>query len=462
MRAAIRLLCGLLLLGPLAAPQVAADEIRIHELDNGLRVVVLENHRAPVVVNQIWYRVGSIDEYRGVTGISHALEHMMFKGTENMETGEFSRQIARHGGRENAFTGRDYTGYHQQIAADRLEMLLEMEADRMHNLVLLDEEFQPEMRVVKEERRERVDDRPTSLLWERIRATAFPSSPARLPIIGWQSDLEVMEVEDLQMWYDRWYGPNNAVLVVAGAVDADEVFAMAEAHFGAIEPIDLPRRLPLETVEAKGEQRLELHAPANVPYVGLAWRAPTLTTLEDPADAYALSVLVGVLDAGRSARIPRDLIRDQRIASSASAGYSPFARGETLFTVAGSPAGDRDIDELEAALRAEIERLKEDEIDAEELERVRTRTRASQVFELDSIFGQARRVALLETLGLGHAAWDDYLEGINAVTAEDVQRVAREYLTDRRLTVGVLVPDGTAQPGARDSVPPGGEDHVDH
>lgn len=439
-----------------------ADDIHTHELDNGLRVVVLENSRAPVVVNQIWYHVGSVDEYRGVTGISHALEHMMFKGTDDLESGEFSRRVARHGGRDNAFTSRDFTGYHQTIAADRLPMLLTMEADRMRNLILREDEFQPEMRVVQEERRERIDDQPQSLLWERIRATAFPSSPARLPIIGWQSDLEAMTVDDLQQWYDRWYGPNNAVLVVAGAVTADKVFALVEDAFGDIEAIDLPRRLPLEEIEADGEQRLELHAPARVPYLGMAWRLPSLTTLDEPDDAWALSVLAGVLDAGRSGRIDRRVVREQRVASSASAGYSPFGRGETLFTVAGTPAGDHAVDDLETALRDEIERLQTERVDDDELERVRTRTRASQVFELDSVSGRARRIAQLEALGLGHQTWDDYLDGIAGVTAEDVQRVAQEYLTDKRLTVGVLVPDGVPAPGREGDVPAGGDDYVDH
>lgn len=462
---------ALLGLGGWSGTSALADDIHTHELDNGLRVVVLENHRAPVVVNQIWYRVGSVDEYRGVTGVSHALEHMMFKGTDDLESGEFSRRVARHGGRDNAFTSRDFTGYHQTIAADRLPMLLTMEADRMTDLILLEEEFLPEMRVVQEERRERVDDRPQSLLWERIRATAFPSSPARLPIIGWQSDLEHMVIDDLQDWYDRWYGPNNAVLVVAGAVTADEVFALAEDAFGDIAAIDLPRRLPIEEIDPDGEHRLELHAPARVPYLGMAWRLPSLTTLDEPDDAWALSVLAGVLDAGRSGRIDRRVVREQQIATSAGAGYSPFGRGDTLFTVAGTPAGDHSIDDLETALRGEIERLRAEPVDDDELERVRTRTRASQVFALDSVSGRARRVARLESLGLGHETWDQYLEGIAGVTAADIQRVAQEYLTAERLTVGVLVPDGMPTPGREGpgqegpgqegAAPAGGEDDVD-
>ncbi len=462
MRPISRMLYGLLLLlSLLASAGGVAGGIERQELDNGFQVVVLEDHRAPVVVNQIWYRVGSIDEYRGVTGISHALEHMMFKGTENLEPGEFSRRVARAGGRENAFTGRDYTGYHQSIAADRLDMLLELEAERMVRLDLRQEEFEPEMRVVREERRERVEDRPRSLLWERIRAAAFPSSPAGLPIIGWPSDLERLAVDDLEQWYRNWYGPNNAVLVVAGAVDAADVFERVEAHFGALEPIDLPRRLPVEEVEAVGEHRLELHAPANVPYIGLACRAPSLATLDDPRDAWALSVLAGVLE-GRSGRLESRLVRSEGLATRTSASYSPFARSEALFSIAASPADERSAEALEAALRNEIAQLREEPIDDEELARVRTRTRAEEVFRLDSVMGRARRVALLETLGLGYETWDDYLDGIEEVTAADVQRVAEAYLSDRRLTVGTLVPEGTPVPGARDDATPGGEEHVDH
>lgn len=451
----------LLLVAGGSAPVWAIDDVRTHDLDNGMRIVVAENDRAPVIAHQVWYRVGSVDEYRGMTGVSHTLEHMMFKGTKNLDSGEFSRKVARHGGRENAFTSRDYTGYHQEIAADRLAMLIELEAERMQNLKLRPEEFEQELRVVQEERRQRVDDQPNSLLWERLRAAAFPSSPLGQPIIGWESDLEAMTVDDLEQWYERWYGPNNAVLTVVGAVDAERVFDLAEEHFGDIERIDTGRRLPLAEIESRGEQRVKVHAPAEVPYVGLAWRAPSLATLDDPADAWALRVLADVLAGSRSARIDRRVIRDQEIASSAGASYSPFGRGPTLFSVGGTPAGDHDAAALEEALRGEVERLKDGEIGAEELERVRTRTRASQVFALDSVAGQARRLAMLETLGLGHEMWQQYLDGIAAVDAEDIRRVAEEYLTDERLTVGTLVPDGIAQPGAQQGAPVGGEDHVD-
>jgi len=445
MRRSIRLvgLLAVVLLVPAPVLAAGVEGVAVRDLDNGLRVVVREDRRAPVVVNQIWYRVGSIDEYRGVTGVSHALEHMMFKATDELESGEFSRRVARRGGRDNAFTSRYYTGYYQQVAAGHVEMLLEMEADRMRDLVLRADEFAREIRVVREERSQRIDDQPRSLLWERIRATAFPSSPARQPIIGWSSDLAAMTVADLEQWYDQWYGPNNAVLVVAGDVDAERVFALAETHFGAIEPIDLPDRLPQTEIEPDGESRLEVHAQARVPYVGLAWRLPSLTTLDDPADAHALRVLAGVLDGGRSARIESNIVRTG-IAAGAGAGYSPFTRGQALFTAAGTPADDRSVEELEEALRAEVERLKDEPIEAAELERVRTGIRADEVFQLDSVFGQARRLAMLEILGLGHESWPEYLDGLAAVDAEDVRRVARQYLVDRRLTVGTLVPEARA------------------
>lgn len=463
MRIAHAALLALVLIAPAGAVASAA-EVREFELDNGFRILVLEDRRAPVFTTQMWYRVGSIDEYRGVTGISHALEHMMFKGTEALETGEFSRRIAERGGRDNAFTGRDYTGYHQHLAAGNLELPIRMEAERMRNLVLDEEEFRQEMRVVREERRQRVDDRPRSLLWERVRAAAFPSSPVRQPVIGWESDLEVMAVDDLQRWYDQWYWPNNASLIVVGDVDPDEVHDLAREHFGGIEANDLPRRLNHAEIEPDGKVRLEVHAPANLPYVALVWRVPSLGTLDDPADAWALRVAAGVLDEGRSARIERRLVREQRVAAGAGAGYSMFTRGETLFSLAGTPAADHEVADLEAALLAEVEALKEGEIDEAELDRVKVNIRARDVFGRDSIGGRARMLGILESTGIGHEMWDAYLEGIEAVTTEDVRRVTREYLVDRRLTVGTLVPEGLA-PGARPEDPAGpveGDGHVDH
>lgn len=419
-----------------------AAEIHQYELDNGLRVLVREDRRAPVVVSQVWYRVGSVDEHRGITGVSHVLEHMMFKGTDELAAGEFSETIARHGGRDNAFTGRGYTGYYQQIAAEHLELCLRLEADRMADLRLAPEEFRREVQVVREERRQRVEDNPRSLTWERMRAAAFPSSPARNPIIGWPGDLESMQLSDLQRWYERYYGPDNATLVVVGDVDPAEVLRLAKKHFGPLERIDPPAGVVGAELEPRGQTRLEVHAPATLPYLSMAWRVPSLATAADRRDVYALDVLLGVLDGGRSARIETRVVRGDRVAAGAGAGYSATARSDALFTIGGTPAEGRTVDELEQALRAEIERLKSGDITTGELERVKTNVRAQDVFQRDSMFYQAMRMGMLATIGLDQDAHDEFQAGVQRVTAADVARVARQYLTDRRLTVAELVPEG--------------------
>lgn len=438
----------------------AAAEIRRYELDNGMKIIVREDHRAPVVVSQVWYRVGSIDEHRGVTGVSHVLEHMMFKGTDDLGPGEFSEIIARHGGSENAFTGREYTAYFQRIAAEHLELCLRLEADRMADLRLDPEEFERERRVVQEERRQRVDDNPRSLTWERLRAAAYPSSPTRSPIIGWPGDLATMELDDLERWYRRYYGPDNATLVVVGDVDADEVRRLAAKYFGPLEPVSPPARIVATELDPRGETRLRVHAPAILPYLAMGWRVPSLTSADDADDVYALEVLAGILDGGRSARIETRVVRGKRVAASAGAGYSPLAVGETLFSISGTPSDGRDVSALEAALRTEVDKLGNGDIDSAELDRVKTNVRAQDVFQRDSMFYQAMRIGRLETLGLGPTAYEDYLSGIDRVTVDDVRRVAREYLDDRRLTVAEMVPEGIGADTGASAGSDGEDDHV--
>lgn len=439
----------LLLAALVGAAPAGAAEVHEFRLDNGMKVLVREDRRAPVAVSQVWYRVGSVDEHRGITGVSHVLEHMMFKGTDDYGPGEMSEIIARHGGQENAFTSRDYTAYYQQVASEHLELMLELEADRMTDLALAEEQFAREIRVVQEERRQRVEDQPRSLTYERLRAAAFPSSPARSPIIGWRADLESMTTAEVERWYRQWYGPNNAALVVVGDVDPQRVLELARRHFGDKEAIELPRRPAPNEIEPRGQTRLEVHAPATVPYLAMAWRVPSLTTVDDTAEVYALDVLVGILDGGRSARIESNIVRGAEIASGAGAGYSPLSRTEELLTVAGTPAQGKDAAALEQAIRDEIERLKTGEIGAEELERVKTNVRAGDIFQRDSMFYQALRIGRLETVGVGQEAYDAYREGIRDVTAADVRRVARQYLTDERLTVATLVPEGVDGSGQR-------------
>ncbi|PSQ91647.1 MAG: peptidase M16 [Proteobacteria bacterium SW_6_67_9] len=418
----------------LLASAVHAGETSLHEyeLDNGMKVLVRADERAPVVVSQVWYRVGSVDEHRGVTGVSHAVEHMMFKGTNDYAPGQMSQIIAGLGGEENAFTSRAYTAYYQQIGAQHLDRMLELEAERMSDLRFPEAEVDSEMQVVREERRQRVEDQPRALVHERLRAAALPSSPARSPVIGWRGDLESMTRSDLVQWYEQWYGPNNAAVVVVGDVEPERVLELARRHFGAKKAVELPPRPARSELEPRGETRLEVAASAKLPYLAMAWRVPSLATAEQADDVYALDVLAAILDGGRSARLQRNLVRGQQMASSASASA------------------------LESALDDEIAALKAGEIDTQELERVKTNVRARDVFERDSMFYQALCLGRLEMTGVGQDAYDAYLEGVEAVTAADVARVAKAYLVDERLTVARLVPQGVD--GAGQGAAPTGQD----
>lgn len=414
----------------------------VHEftLDNGLKLLVREDHRAPVVVSQVWYKVGSSYEPIGLTGISHVLEHMMFKGTKNLEPGEFSRIIAAEGGTQNAFTGRDFTAYFQSLEKDRLEVSFRLEAERMANLLLTEKEFAQEIRVVAEERRLRTEDVPDSLTYEQFNATAYITSPYRNPIIGWMQDIESMELEDLQYWYQQWYAPNNATLVVVGDVDPQQVLALAKRHFGHLQPSELSAPRPAYEVSQRGERRTLVKAPAELPYILLGYKVPVLMTAEQDWEPYALEVLAGILDAGGSARLSRNLIRGSQIAASARAGYNMTSRLDELFTLAANPAPGHAISELEQALRAEIQQLREERVSPEELARVVAQVIAEDIYQLDSMFYQAMRLGTLETVGLGWDALNNYVARIQAVTPEQVREVARKYLLDDQLTVAILEP----------------------
>lgn len=409
-------------------------------LDNGLKVIVEVDHRSPVVVHQVWYKVGSISEHDGITGISHVLEHMMFKGTSHREAGEFSEIVARNGGQENAFTSKEYTGYYQQIASDRLELMMELEADRMRNIKLEEIEFRKEVQVVKEERRTRTDDRPRSALYEQFMATAYQTSPDRLPVIGWPQDLNELELEDLQNWYLQWYAPNNAVLVVVGDVDPDNVLALAKKYYGVLEPFDVTPAKTRPEREQHGTRRIELKAVAKLPYLVLGFKTPTMATLENPQDAYALEVLAGILDGGESARFTRNLIRGNQIAVSAGAGYNMHTPRETLFLLDSTPRTETSVKEMEAALLSELDAVKNKGVTIDELQRVKAQVIANDVYAKDSMFNKARTLGSMEILGFGVKAMDEYLDGIKSVTAEQVQDVAKKYLTAERMTVGVLIP----------------------
>ena len=431
---------------PFAA--LATENQPTHEftLANGLKVVVREDHRAPVVVSQIWYKVGSSYESPGQTGLSHALEHMMFKGSSKMGPGESSRVLRDLGAEENAFTSDDYTAYYQVLARDRLPVALELEADRMATLRLPPEEFKREIEVIKEERRLRTDDQASAKAYELFKAAAYPASGYRTPTIGWMADLNRMKVEELRHWYEAWYVPNNATLVVVGDVKADEVEALAERFFGAIPRRETPpAKLPIELAQP-GERRLTLHVRTQLPSLMFAFNTPSLATAENPRSVQALRLIAGLLDGGYSARLSTRLERGEELVSSASARYDAFTRGDTLFMLYAAPNTQKQktLAQVEEGLWKQLDKLKNVPPSAEELERVRAQVIAGLVYERDSISRQANTIGELETVGLSWKLMDSELEDLKQVTPEDIRDAARTYFTHDRLTVAHVLPEEKA------------------
>jgi zinc protease len=434
-----RLLCAALLWLPVFTSS-AATKVSEQTLGNGLKVLVKEDHRSPVVVSQVWYKVGSSYEPAGITGISHMLEHMMFKGTDKHKAGEFSRIVAENGGEENAFTGTDYTAYFQTMEASRLAVSFELEADRMRYLHLLPDELKKELQVVTEERRMRTDDNPQAKMQEHFNAMAYTNSPYRNPVIGWPSDIENYTVEDLQAWYQRWYAPNNATLVVVGDVDSKAVFALAEKHFGPLKAGDVKALKPQADVEQLGVRKMTVKVPAKLPYLIMGYKVQVLKTAEHESEAYALEVLAGVLDGGGSARLEANLVRGKQIAVSIGANYGLTSRLPELFTLEATPAEGKTVWQLESALKDEITKLQLNLVDEEELQRIKAQVLAKAVYERDSNFYQAMQLGLLETVGLSWKAVDEYVTKVNQVTAEQVREVANKYLIEDKLSVAYLDP----------------------
>lgn len=411
-------------------------------LDNGLKLVVKEDHRAPVAVSMVWYNVGSADEPGGITGVSHALEHIMFKGTSQYPLGVFSKTIAALGGQENAFTNYDYTAYFEKIAAPHLETSLKLEADRMQNLLLDKDEFKRELQVIQEERRLRTDDNPQALTFERFLAAAHLAAPYQHPVIGWMSDLEQMKVGDLKAWYKQYYTPNNATLVVVGDVEPDAVYRLAKKYFAPLKAEPEKPRKDKREPPALGKKSIKVHAPAKVPMFMLGYTVPTVKAVNqsDIAEPYALEILAGILDAGESARFNKSLVHGQQVASVVDAYYNLYARYQTQFIVYAIPSHKHSVQDLKKAILAEIARLKNEKIGEEELKRVKTQIIAQKTFERDSIFEQAMEIGILETIGLGWQTGDQYVERIKRITPEQLQQTAQRYFNERNLTEAELIP----------------------
>jgi zinc protease len=423
---------------------VSTATAHTYTLSNGMTLWVKPDRRAPTAVHMVWLRVGAMDEVDGTSGVAHVLEHMMFKGTPSLTAGEFSRRVAALGGRENAFTSKDYTGYFQQIPAHQLEAVMRLEADRFANNQWSDAEFAKELEVVKEERRMRTEDKPRALLHEALSATALTASPYRRPIVGWMSDLEAMTAQDARDFYRRWYVPGNAVVVVAGDVDPLQVKVLAEKYYGAIPARAVPERKPQQEPAQQGVRRFEFKAPAEQSYVALAFKVPRLTSLQalpEHDDALALTVLAAVLDGYSGARLERALTQgEQRLADSVGAYNGLMGRGPQFFYLEGVPAKGQTTEALEAALRAQVQKVATEGVAESELQRVKTQWVASEIYKLDSVFNQARELGVAWTLGLPPDHGAQLMARLRQVTAAQVQAVAQKYFGDDSLTVAVLRP----------------------
>ncbi|QCU90916.1 M16 family metallopeptidase [Thiomicrorhabdus sediminis] len=427
-------------------------------LDNQMKVVVKEVHRAPVVVHQVWYRVGSNYEHNGKTGISHMLEHMMFKGTKTLAPGEFSKRVAQMGGQENAFTSSDYTAYYQMLGKQHLEEVMRLESDRMRNVVLTDEEFIKERDVVTEERRWRTEDKPIGKLYEQFNAAAFVNSPAHHPVIGWMSDIRNWTADDARHWYKQWYAPNNATLVVVGDVKAEEVLELAKKYYGRYQAEEITPVKPQIEQEQQGERRLLLKAPTKTSYMLMGFHAPTLVTAKDDKEreeVFALEVLSAILDGDEASRLSKNLLRDQKIVASVGAGFSPTDRLQTLFTFHAVPSAEVKPEQVEKAIWKEIETLQNEPVSDQELQRVLAQAEAQYIYHQDSIQAQANIIGSLVSVGLAVDTLEHWTENLRKVTPEQIQAVAKKYLQQDKMTMATLLPNGE-DPQQTSNMPKGG------
>ncbi len=436
----------LLLASPFATAPASAQVFNpdTFTLDNGLEVVVIQNHRAPIVTHMVWYRVGAADEPAGKSGIAHFLEHLMFKGTETLGAGEFSEIIARNGGQENAFTSWDFTAYFQTIAKDRLGLVMRHEADRMANLRLTDEVVNPERDVILEERRSRVDNEPGSQLGEMAAAALFMNHPYGIPIIGWEHEMRGLTTEDALDFYRRWYAPNNAILVVAGDVTPEEVRALAETYYGVIPAGEVPKRQrPSEPVQF-APRRVTLESPrVRQPSVSIDYLAPSYRGGETQ-HAYPLQLLDEILGGGSTSRLYRSLVVEQGVAAGAGSGYSAGALDLTAFRFYVSPRPGLELAEAEAALRAEIEKVLENGVTAEEVATAKRRLVAAAVYARDGLSTGANVLGRALASGQSVEDVESWPQRIEAVTVEQVNAAVRALLREENSVTGVLLPKPTS------------------
>ncbi|MBI3066611.1 MAG: insulinase family protein [Deltaproteobacteria bacterium] len=412
-----------------------ATNVREFVLDNGLKILLLENHKSPAVTFQVWYRVGARNERDGKSGLAHFLEHMMFKGTPTTKPEEYSRIIAKNGGRSNAFTSSDVTVYFATMSRDKIGVEIELEADRMTNALLGDTYFEPEKKVIQEERRLRTDDNPSSALSEVAGAVAYTVHPYRRPVIGWMDDIQNLSRQDLVDFYKLYYAPNNAYVVVTGDFSTEEILAKIKSAFEKIPRGAEPPKVRVEEPPQRGERRVILKKEAELPFILMYYHAPNLKS----PDNYALELLSVVLAGGRSSRLYHELVYQKRIARNIDADYSGVSIDPTGFSVTAQLMPGKEPAKVEREIDALLEKIKSELISERELQKAKNQIESSFIYAQDSIFGQAMKIGYYEAAA-GWRMMDAYLDGIRRVTREDIRRVARQYLDRDRRTVGVLIP----------------------
>ncbi len=418
-----------------AGASTITSAVKEYRLKNGLKVLIVEDHKAPLATFQIWYRVGSVNEPAGKTGMSHLLEHMMFKGTPKYGSKQFSNIISRNGGTDNAFTTKEYTTYFQTIASDRINISIELEADRMANLLLDPKEVAAEKNVVMEERRMRYEDEPQSAVYEDAVAAAFKAHPYHWPVIGWMSDIASIQRADLYKYYRTYYSPDNAFIVISGDVQPESILAKIEKEFGNIAPTNNKARVNTVEPEQQGERRIYVKKEAELPYITMLYHVPNFPH----EDNFALDVLSTILSDGRSSRLYKNIVYEKRLALNASAEYSGFYRNPFLFTFSATAAPGKPIEDVEKAIYEEIDRIKKEPPSETEVQKAKNQIEASFIFAQDSNYSKALYAGMFEMMG-DWRLMDKYLEGIRKVKPADVQAMAEKYLTCDNKTVGVLIP----------------------
>ncbi|MFW2542425.1 M16 family metallopeptidase [Primorskyibacter sp. 2E107] len=439
----------LLILTFLAATPIRAqdlpDQVTTYQLDNGMDVVVIEDHRAPVAVHMVWYRAGSADEPRGRSGIAHFLEHLLFKGTDTLAPGEFSKVVAANGGTDNAFTSTDYTGYYQRVAVDRLDLMMKMEADRMVNLRLSPDDIATEREVIIEERNSRVENDPGSLFREQRQAALYLNHPYGTPIIGWRHEMEQLDLEDALGYYKQYYAPNNAILIVAGDVQPEEVLAMAKEHYGPLPANpDLEQRNRAQEPRHLAERRLIYRDPRVAqPYVIRSYLAPE----RDPGaqeKAAALTLLSELLGGGQTSVLSQKLQFDTQTAVYSSVFYDDTALDDTSLSMIVVPAPGISLEEAEAAMDKAVAEFMQEGVDPEALNRIKFQLKASQIYQRDNVQSLARTYGGALTAGLTVQDVQDWPDVLQAVTAEDILQAAREVFDPRHSVTGYLMEEETA------------------